>query len=229
MARPNSPHNKFKGTIDNLTYVDSIAYGLHTRAKKGTHTPFVMTEALAKSRDLLQICNHQGRAIFGALQDERRDGRLWSRLVSLFFAELKAGRTINVQCLRNLECNLTYKLDDIISRDYEIVVKKEKKKLGIHVRLQKHPKAEDKVPREGYHLRFVVVYPDFEKGTFRKEVAIGPFTKYKSALQPVELEVPMPSAKAPFIVLMTVVPIVQGKPFFIVRDAAMKVVYVSEA
>jgi hypothetical protein len=117
MARPNSPHNKFRGTIDNLTYVDSAAYGLHTRAKKGTHTPFVMTEALEKSKNLLQMCNKQAKAIFGALQDERRDGTFWSRLVSLFFAELKAGRKISVNCLRNLECNLTYKMDNIISSD----------------------------------------------------------------------------------------------------------------
>jgi hypothetical protein len=117
-------------------------------------------------------------------------------------------------------------MDNIISSDYEISVKKEKKKLDIHVRLKKHPKAEDTVPRDGYHLRFVVIYPDFEAGKFHKEVVMGPLTKYRSALQPVELKVPMPSAEAPYVILMTVQPIVQGEPFFIVRDAGMKVVEV---
>jgi hypothetical protein len=227
MAKPISPIFKFKGTIAGVTYVHSKAYKDHVRAAKGTYTPNVLTDALKESSSLLQICNQRARPLFRVLKEEHHDGRLWSRLVSLFFAELKAGRKINVQCLRNLDCNLQHKLDELLHLGYNIDVKKEKKKLGIHVRLEGHPKVEDQIPREGYQLRVVVIYPDFVKDKVRKEVLLGPVTKYKSPLKALELEVPMPSAKAPYIVLMGVSPVVKGTPLTIQSDTAMKVVAVS--
>lgn len=227
MARSISPMFQFQGTIDKLTYVNSLAYKPHVRAAKGTHTPNVLTDALAESSNRLQLCNQKAKPLFAALRDENRDTKLWPRLVSLYFKELKAGRKITVDCLRDLECNLTYKLDSLLPKGYNIAVKKEKKKLGISVRLQGHPKVEDKAPRVGYQLRLVVIYPDFVNNTVRKEVVTGPLTKYKSALKAVELEVPMPSAKTPFLVFMGVEPIVQGvEKMSIVQYMAMKVVAV---
>ena len=131
-----------------------------------------------------------------------------------------------MQCLRDLDCNLNHKLDELLPMGHNIVVKKEKRKLDIHVRLEGHPKVDDQIPREGYQLRLVVIYPDFVKDKVRKEVVLGPVTKYKSPLKVMELEVPMPSAKTPYIVLMGVSPVVKGKPLTIQSDAAMKVVAV---
>jgi hypothetical protein len=226
MARSISHTHQFQGTIGGVTYVNSKKYGLHIRAKKGTYTPIVVTASMQESMGLLQQCNQQARPLFQALRDEYHDSGLWSRLVSLFYKELKAGRKFSVDCLRNLECNITYKLQDILPKEYTVVVKKEKKKMGIEVRLSRHPKAEDQAPRDGYHLRLVVLYPDFIKGTCRKEEATGPLTKYNAGMKALDLEVPMPSAKAPYIVLMCVIPIVTGEPMFIVRDSGMRVVAV---
>lgn len=226
MAKPISPIFKFSGTIAGMTYVDSKTYKPHVRAAKGTHTPNVLTDALKESSSLLQFCNQRAKPLFQALREEHHDGRLWSRLVSLFYAELKAGRTINVHCLRDLDCNLQHKLDELLPLGFNIDVKKEKKKLGIHVRLEGHPKVDDQIPREGYQLRLVVIYPDFVKDKVRKEVLLGPVIKYKSPLKALELEVPMPSVKAPYIILMGVSPVVRGKPLTIQSDAAMKVVAV---
>lgn len=225
MARTTSPIFKFAGTIADLTFVNSQRYKPHTRRKKGTVTPIVLTDALIESKDRLQLCNQQARPIFQALR-EYRDGSFWSRLVALFFRELKAGRKISVDCLRDLECNLTHKLDELISGGYNITVKKEKKKLGIQVLLQEHPMVNDKLPRDGYQLRLVVIYPDFLKGQVRKEVVLGPLTKYDSALEAVELEVPMPSGKSPYIVLMGVCPIIRGAEMKVMSDSGMKVVAV---
>ena len=226
MARPISAIFKFQGTFQGVTYVNSLKYGLHVRAPKGTYTPIVLTDALKKSQSLFQQCNKQAKPIFDALRTEYYGRDLWQRLVSLFYIELKAGRKITVECLRDLECNLAYKLDDLLSNDYHIAVKREKKKLKIGVQLQHHPKAESKAPRVGYQLRLVIVYPDFEKGSFCKDVVMGPMTKYNSVLKTVELEVPMPSAKAPYIILMGVSPVVRGKQFTIQSDTAVKVVAV---
>jgi len=91
-------------------------------------------------------------------------------LVFLFFAELKAGRKINLQCLCDLECNLQHKPDELLRLEYNVDVKKENKKLHVHVRLEGYPKVEDQIPREGYQLPLVVIYPEFVKDKVRKEV-----------------------------------------------------------
>lgn len=227
MAKPISPIFKFKGTFDDVTFVNSKRYKPHLRRRKGTVTPFVMTDVLKESKNRLQSCNQQAKLIFHALRDEHHDGGLWSRLLSLFFAELKAGRKLNVGCLQNFECNLPHKLEDIIAGDYNISIKKEKKKLSIGMRLSNHPTVGDQIPRTGYQLRLVVVYPDFVKGKFRKEVAMSEVTSYTSSLKTQELEVAMPSAKAPFVVLMGICPHVQGMGVRDIQsDAGMKVVYV---
>lgn len=229
MAKPISTIFKFKGTFDDVTHVNSKRYGPHTRRRKGTVTPFVMTDALQESKDRLQSCNQQAKLIFGALRDEHHDGGLWSRILSLFFKELKAGRKLSVGCLQDFECNLQHKLEEIISGDFNISVKREQKKLHMGVGLSKHPKVTGKTPRTGYHLRLVVIYPDFVKGKCRKEVAMSALTSYTSALQTHELEVPMPSAKAPFVILMGICPSVQGKGIMTFKsDAVMKVVLTSE-
>src|SRR4051812_24553451 len=109
MARNTSALFKFQGTIENLTHIKEGRYKAHVRAKKYTYTPFTMPVSLAKSRDLLQLCNKYNQPIFRAIRREVYDGDLWSRLGSLQFAELKAGRPLGLECLKGFECNLQHK------------------------------------------------------------------------------------------------------------------------
>ena len=226
MARTASVIFKFQGSIENLTFVKSKAYKPHVRRRKGTVTPVVLTGEMKENVDRLPKCNEQAKVIFHALRDERHDGALWSRIIQLFFRELKANGKITVNCLLGLDCNLPYKMENLIPESYDFEVTKNKKKLGIRVRLPQHPSFTDKAPRTGYHLRFVVIFPDFKGGKFRKEVVEGPATAYDAALDTVELEVTMPSAKAPFVVLMGMMPLVQGQKLIIQSDAFLKVVAV---
>ena len=227
MAKSISPNFKFQGTVGVITFVNSPTYGHHPRAARGTNTEIVVTDSMQKAVDNMNLCNQQAQPVYAALKSEYHDGRLWSRLLSLFQKEQKAGRKISVERLLHLECNITYKLENILPHQYKIAVRKDQKKLQVTVDLPKHPKVEDTLPRQGYKLRVVVLYPDFNKMTCRKEVAMTEVIKYKSPLQPQELEVKMPSAKTRYMVLLCLVPILTGgEPIYFAKDAGMRVVAV---
>jgi len=226
MARQVSTNFNYSGKIGKLVYVHSKAYKEHVRAAPGTYTEITLNDSLQESKNLLQICNQRLRPLFQALKQEHADGRLWSRLVAIFFQELKAGRKPNTLCFAGIECNLTNTLQELLPQGYQVDVKKEKKKLAVEVRLEAHPKVDDKLPRTGYQLRVIVLYPDFVKDTVRKEVVLGPVTKYDSALKTVKLEVPMPAAKTPYLVLLGVSPLVQEKPLTVQSDIGLRVVAV---
>jgi hypothetical protein len=227
MARNTSVIFKLKGTIGELTFVDSLRYQPHVRRKRGTLKPAVLNEKMEASRQLLLSCNKHAKLVFDALRNEPHDGSLWSRLVKIFFHAAEAGVAPHVGLFRKLECNLVHTLEPIagnFDHHNKLQLKQEKKKLTIKIQLQEHPPVPQQ-PFEGdYQLRVVVLFPDFENNSYRKEVVTGPVTSLKKALKPVTLLVPSPSANAPYIVLMNVVTIMRGKPVPFQSMAAMRVV-----
>lgn len=230
MARSTSIVFKFKGTIGELTFVKSRRYQPHVRLKRGTIKPAVLNEKMEASRQLLLSCNKQAKLLFDSLRDEPHDGSLWSRLVKVFFHAAEAGVKPHVGLFRNLECSLKHTLEPIAG-DFKyhnkLQLMQEKKRLKINIDLKAHPVV-PQTPFEGsYQLRVVVLFPDFEKGTMMKEVATGPVTSLKQSLKSVMLTVPCPSAKAAYIVLANVVPIMKGKPEDLESMAAMAVVATS--
>jgi|GEM_PF-446884 len=227
MAKTVSPIFKFQGTIEDLTFVNSRRYKPHVRARKNSKTPFVMTAALAESKARIQACNQYAKPVFQALRAEVHDGGLWSRLVSRLFAELKAGRPLGLECLKGFECNLQHPLSEVINSAYDFSATVSQNQLGIYVQLDKHPKVEDEMPRTGYQLRFVGIFPDAVNGTVKKVEVLGPLTKYKDELVAHDLKMELPGNGTPYILLMGIVPHLQGEGAAkIMSDSGMKVVWV---
>lgn len=131
MAKMVSTVFKFQGTIEDVTFVNSKRYKPHVRAKKNSKTPFIMPPALAESKARLQSCNQYAKPIFQALRPEPRDGGLWSRIVSLLFAELKAGRPLGLECLKDLECNLQHPMAEVIAGGYDFSATVTQNQLGL--------------------------------------------------------------------------------------------------
>jgi hypothetical protein len=229
MAKNLSAIFKLQGTIEDVTFVNSKAYGLHARARKYSKTPFVMTPPLAKGKDRLQLCNQYAQPVYDALRPEAHDGGAWSRLLKLLRAELKAGRPPGLECLKGFECNLQHPLAEVLPGGYDFSATKTQNQLRLHVLLHRHPKVEDSMPRTGYQLRVVAIFRDAEHGAVHKAVVLGPLTQYHAALEPVELTVPLPVAEGPCMLLMGIVPHLQGEGAArIMSDSGMKVVWASD-
>ncbi len=74
------------------TDVDSKAYGKHTRAKRGTYTPLVVTDTMKKAGELMRSANECAKVIFDALKpfcSDVKDSKMWSRLVAGFRRQLQ--------------------------------------------------------------------------------------------------------------------------------------------
>lgn len=227
MAKSRSSIFKFQGTIEDLTFVNSKRYKPHVRARKNSKTPFVMTAALAESKDRLQECNHYLRPVFQALRTEVYHGALWSRLVKALFATLKAGQPLGLTCLQGFDCNLQHKLSELFIRGYDFSATAAQNQLHVRVQLRQHPAVNDELPRTGYQVRLVAIFPDAANGAAHKEVVLGPLTKYDAALEAVELTVPLPSAEAPGMLLLGITTHLQGLGAWeVVSDSGMKVVWV---
>jgi hypothetical protein len=227
MAKTASAIFKFQGTIEDVRFVNSKRYKPHVRARKNSKTPFVMTAALAESMARLQECNQYARPIFQALRLETHDGGLWSRLVSLLFAELKAGRPLGLECLKGFECNLQHLLAEVIGGGYDFSATREQNQLCLHVLLHQHPAVKDEMPRTGYQLRLVAIIPDAENGTVYKQEALGPLTKYDAELAAVDLTIALPGTGAPCMLLMGIVPHLKGcGASRIMSNSGIKVVWV---
>jgi hypothetical protein len=199
MARNISTVFKFKGTLGNVTYVDSPTYGPHTRMERGTYTPITLNKTIKLCKEKLMTCNKQAKGIFDALKDEQRDGSLWWRLLSVFFKQAKAGLKPQVG---RLECDAKPPLNALLGVRYQVVVERGAKTLDITLMLDQTPKKNDVKNMTHYRLQVVVLYPSFSKGRVRKEIAAGPMTLFSADPAPVKLEVPAPSASAPYIVLL---------------------------
>ncbi len=202
MAKNISKLIKLKGTIHGITLVDSKRYGPHGRAERGTYTPITINETFKESKKLLMHCNKHARLIFGALRDEHRDGELWSTLVSRFFKQAKAGLKPDVKVLAGLECHTVRTLDALIQGRFQVETVREGKMLRVTVSLEKHPSCEDVKQITGYHLNVIALYPNFNKDTLTKEIAQSTLIPLDLALAPVEFELPAPSAKAPYVLLL---------------------------
>lgn len=202
MAKNISKLIKLKGTIHGITLVDSKRYGPHGRAERGTYTPITINETFKESKKLLMHCNKHARIIFNALRDEHRDGELWSTLVSKFFKQAKEGLKPDVKMLAGLECHSTRTLDALTQGRFEVKTVRKGKMLHVTVTLGKHPSCEDVKQVTGYHLYMIALYPNFNKDTLTKEVAQSALIPLDSTLAPVEFELPAPSAKAPYVLLL---------------------------
>lgn len=74
------------------TVVNSAAYGRHVRAKRGTHTPLVVTDTMKKAGELLRSANQYAKVITDAFKpfcEDIRDGQRWQRLVSIIRKQLQ--------------------------------------------------------------------------------------------------------------------------------------------
>ena len=209
MARSVSKVFKFQGTLGEVTFVKSKRYEPHTRMRRGTYTEVTINETLKESKALLMKCNEHARLLFKPLREEHHDGSLWSRLLSTFFKQAKAGLKPTVQLFSKLECSTDHTLATLLRDDYAVSVTREKKKMTVTVNLQRHPKWENNNIK-AYYLSVVVLFPNFQKQTVQKEL-VSADVLVRSELESFVFEVPMPSANAPYLVLLGIEGYLQGR------------------
>lgn len=102
---------KLSGTLSDMTFVDSKAYGAHARAKRGTYKPISLSEGMQKSADVQKRVNLMAKIVFDAVNSfvpGFKDGKFWSRLLSVFRKQHKAGKMFSYTDFDLMEMRLEY-------------------------------------------------------------------------------------------------------------------------
>ncbi|MFA6275400.1 MAG: hypothetical protein WC622_01550 [Pedobacter sp.] len=99
---------KLSGTIGDITFVDSNAYGFHGRKKR---TIWEKSEGMISSSTNQTQANLMAKIIFDAVNELApgfKNGKFWSRLVSVFRQQKKANQVYNYAGFNGMEMRLDY-------------------------------------------------------------------------------------------------------------------------
>jgi len=102
---------KLSGTLAEMTFVDSKAYGPHARNKRGTFTPITLADGMKKSAELQTQVNQIAKIVFdevNAFVPGFKDGKFWSRLLSVFRQQQKLGNGFSYHGLDLMEMRIDY-------------------------------------------------------------------------------------------------------------------------
>lgn len=159
-----------KGTLDNMTFVNSKAYGDHVRRKRGTVKPAVLNEAMVQSKDRLLQVNETARLIFNSIRNEHKDGSLWTRILSALRRQLKETNDNSVTCLLNLECHAKHTLTSILKVDWIIETAPiVKRRLCIDLKIHEAPMMRTRYLPES-QVSIHVIFHDPVRNRLSKEV-----------------------------------------------------------
>ncbi len=106
-------NKKLNGMEPSVTLVKSKAYGEHTRAMRGTYTDITLAEGMKASSSDQTQANLMAKVIFDAVNEFAqgfKDGKFWSRLVSVFRQQKKLGMEYNYD-FAGFEVRLDYPLN----------------------------------------------------------------------------------------------------------------------
>lgn len=102
---------EISGTLSDITFVDSRAYGAHARAKRGTYTPITLAEGMKKSAKVQTLVNQLAKIVFdevNAFVPGFKNGKFWSRLLSVFRQQQKDGKSYSYSDFDLMEMRLDY-------------------------------------------------------------------------------------------------------------------------
>ena len=212
----------------NVTVVDSVTYGTHVRAARGTYTPISINDELVQSGERLKVCNKPAKLIFDAIRGEHKDAWLWPNLLSVFRKQLKEDGSFSFKGLPKLECSRKHKLDSLLHGQFTVDAVVNNNLLDVTINLFKHPHWEKKFYLNGYQLSVTAVYPDFSQDCASKATAQTPIILFKDAVAPLHFELPMPAPNVPWILFMRVSASGKGHVYDLPQHKGMAIVKVCE-
>lgn len=193
-----------QGTLQNLTFVNSKAYGSHIRAKRGTHKPAVLNETMQESSNRLLQVNQIASLIFKGISSEHKDGKLWTRLLSKLRKQLKEKNHIDVQCLLKLECHARHTLDKLLCSHWNVTIAgMTKRQMNIQLYLPEPP-VYDKEYMDQFQISLHVLYPDVIKSKLKKETTCSDILNKTSYPKQHSFTIPVPAKATAYLVFLKV-------------------------
>ena len=185
----------YNGTFKDVTNVHSKSYGKHIRAARGTHKPARINDALKKSGKLMKVANGFAKAVKDAIEPYRKNikyGKLWSRLVSLFWHQLAEKGTVDLRGLKGLEFHDRYKLSNFFFKKIETRVSENGNELEVTATtICDYQPVDDEKEGDSYQQTVIVIFYNPEmKAVVVDESAILPLVYKESQTQKATFLIP---------------------------------------
>lgn len=227
MAKTNNLVTKgLQGTLQNLTFVNSKAYGDHVRHRRGTFKPAVLNETMEQSKHRLMQVNETASLIFKSIC-EHKDGTLWPRLLSALRRQLKETNFNDVHCLLNLECHARHRLDNMLRSHWRVDTTIVKHQLHITFTLTEPP-----VYNKGFIKEFQagmhVIFPDLERWKLKKVIAFSEVLHKGNCPYAVSFVIPVPAKSTGVAVFLKVTECKNGIALNHPQSTGMRCVAVME-
>lgn len=217
---------KLSGTLDDLTFVDSKAYGPHVRRKRGTDKEAVLNETMVESSNRLIHVNKIASLIFKSISNEHKDGKLWSRLLSKLRLQLRDYNFNDVSCLLGIECHQKRSLDKMLRSLWEVEVAGfSKKQMCISLQMPGKPSYDNKYLKE-FQISMHVLYPDFEGSKLKKEMAGSDVLQKANCPKSFSFIVPVPAKATQYAVFMKITECEDGEALNYQQSTGMRCVAV---
>jgi hypothetical protein len=141
MAKINSLF-EISGTMGNITFVKSKAYGNHFRRKRGTNKPAVVNDSFRESSAELKASTPFAKLIkdsFNPYLFNFKDGTLWTRLRSFFRKQLRANSQVDYKELNDFQFHKEHSLNSLLQGKVGISAAVTEEELSITLELRGHP------------------------------------------------------------------------------------------
>jgi hypothetical protein len=230
MAKKKRSLFNISGTLYGMTHVESKAYGSHVRAARGTVKPAKLNAKLMQNVRDMPKANAYAKTIKDALDPHRvdiYDGRLWSRLVSVFKKQFKAGQLPDYSLLEGDELHEEHTLEQLMP-GLEAEVTMKKKEMDVRLEYDEHPLFRD-AKMTMYTLSVVGVFIDRKALKAVSEAMLFERLKCKGRIVPLVATLAVPKKADVVVVCVKVTGVLDdGEPSNSLKVKGMKIVKVSE-
>jgi hypothetical protein len=206
---------KLQGTLGELTYVQSRAYGDHVRAKRGTYKPAKVNASLKKEGKMVLMANVPAKIFKDAIDPYRggiSGGTLWPRLVSLFRKQLKTDGKFDFSKVKRFEIEEPHPLARFINAQCTARLNKKTSKLALEIVYDRHPKFTSVKDIDGYMLTVIGIFPDLKKKTAQTFAQASKVFKLTGSLTSLLVKLNVPPKVKDYMVCLKLEGCINGIP-----------------
>ena len=183
--------------------VNSLAYGRHERAPRGSKSRAVLNPAMKAHGRRLRKSNIPAKLIMDALQPFRENfkgGMLWQRLVKHFAAQAKKGDAYSVAGIESWDLNDRYLTSRLMTTRVKINPDDSFSNLEVRVNYVFSKRfLERKKDIQAFRVTMIFLFPDFKKNEIIADPVILP-DKLLSDTAPYEFIVRIPRRANAYLV-----------------------------
>lgn len=198
---------KLQGTLAGLTFVKSLAYGEHVRAKRGTYKKAEVNASFKRESKRLQRTNVPAKIFKDAITphlSHLANGELWPRLLSVIHKQLKTQGTFDFSYFAPFEINADYTFERFLQEEPKIRFEKRKRTLHIGINYKKHPVFKRAAYVDGYRLTAIAIFPNLKKKSAETVVAESEVIRLKGAVPSLSLQLKVPLTAIRWVVCIRI-------------------------